>query len=392
MEFNRHPVYICTAVCYTNLEIITKIAFDNFTITPYIVRAKRRGRKPLNAPPDPNINLKIGSIISLKLGSELRGVSLKKNDSNDELKTEGQTDGKVVKKRKPFDNTITMVLIIDNDGEKLRTVNIKIPRTGNIQMTGCRDKTQALKAVRWIWKHLEPIKESYTIQENGENEEKFFSCATFIYMNNISFNLGFHIDLMRLTDFINTCESEFIPIYNTTIEYAGVKIQKVAEQTVNPKFSRYEYRNGTWYHKREIFDKIVHLTGKKVRGEFPSYHEFPRFQDRYHTFLVFDSGVVTQSGMCPVQMMRVFYEFCFLLKNNQEEIETQMPIKKKKEKKHILTVDYDKLQNNLDHLSDSSDSQIYILLGESSKKFVHGISSSSCESIVNGILIDDCNK
>ncbi len=136
-NFDDIPVSTKTFIVMTNLTIDIKKLFEFLPITPYIVVPKRRGRKKKGATVDPNKGIADGSIITLDLANEIRGVCLKKKKKRDG------------KSGDYFRNSVTIVMIIDD-----KIINFKISRNGKFQMTGCKYDEHAEKCVKYIWEYI----------------------------------------------------------------------------------------------------------------------------------------------------------------------------------------------------------------------------------------------
>ena len=76
-DFDDIKVSTKTFIAMTNLKIDLNKLFDFLPITEYIVVPKKRGRKKKNASEDPNVDIKSGSIITMKFENNLKGVDLK---------------------------------------------------------------------------------------------------------------------------------------------------------------------------------------------------------------------------------------------------------------------------------------------------------------------------
>ena len=77
-RFEDIPVSTKTFIVMTNLTLDIKKLYEFLPITEYIVVPKRRGRKKKTTAADPNKNIPDGSIITVDLANNVRGVCLKK--------------------------------------------------------------------------------------------------------------------------------------------------------------------------------------------------------------------------------------------------------------------------------------------------------------------------
>jgi len=100
-DFDDIKVSTKTYTATTNLDINIKELYEKLPVTPYTVIPKKRGRKKKCDIVDPNINIEIGSIVTIKCEGQLRGVELKPKKV------------KLSNKQKWFNNSITIVIILD---------------------------------------------------------------------------------------------------------------------------------------------------------------------------------------------------------------------------------------------------------------------------------------
>lgn len=301
-EFDDIPVSTKTFIVMTNLTIDIQKLFDFLPITEYIVVPKRRGRKKKNVVADPNKNIQNGSIITLDLANNIRGVTLKKKK-----KKEGKPN------KDYFRNSVTVVMAM---GGKM--INFKISRNGKFQMTGCKFNEHAEGCVKQIWEYIKDTEGIYELPRLGKKTVHPFR-ATFIpAMRNIDFSLGFLLDREKLDEYFNTF-TEYYSLLETSIGYTGVNIKIPVTKPITDL-----------QIKQIIFKKDRWLTPKFVPYQY--YLNTLKFKEqqkkldkeRYNTFLVFHSGKVIMSSMCADFARDTYYEFLNIVRKNYQLFEEKL--------------------------------------------------------------------
>ncbi len=295
-NFDDIPANTKTIIVMTNITIDLQKLFESLPITEYIVVPKERGRKKKSNIPDPNANIADGSIVTLDLAGNIRGVLLKKKK-----KKSG--------KGNYFRNSLTVVMFTDK-----KKINFKISRNGKFQMTGCQKDEQAENCVKYIWRYIKDNKEIYKFsKEKSTNFKALFVPA----MRNIDFSLGFTIDRENLTRFFNNIDnpelSSYRSLYEPTIGYTGVNIKKLITKPITElKIKKKIYKGDNW-HKTKMVSYVQYLSTMT-----PSEQKKKMEQDRDNTFLVFQSGKVIMSSMCSEVARDAYYEFINIIKENKE--------------------------------------------------------------------------
>jgi TATA-box binding protein (TBP) (component of TFIID and TFIIIB) len=295
-KFEDIPVSTKTFIVMTNLQIDIQKLFDFLPITDYIVVPKRRGRKKKNTITDPNKNILDGSIITLDLANNIRGVVLKKKKKK---------DGKV---NDYFRNSVTVVMIID--GKK---INFKISRNGKFQMTGCKQDNQAEGCVKFIWEYIRCNKDIYTIPE-----KKSFKALFIPAMRNIDFSLGFILDREKLDEYFNT-QTKYYSLLETSIGYTGVNIKiPVTKPITDLLIKELTYKGDRWLTPKFIpYQKYLDTLKPKEQQKKLD-------KERFNTFLVFHSGKCICSSMCEDFARETYYEFIDIIRKNYKEFEEKL--------------------------------------------------------------------
>jgi TATA-box binding protein (TBP) (component of TFIID and TFIIIB) len=319
-EFEDIKVSTKTFTAMTNLKIEIKELYEKLPVTPYVVVVKKRGRKKKCEQINPNENIVEGSIVTLKCEGELRGVELKTKKSKNKNK-----------KNKWFRNSITVVIILD------KPVNFKICRNGTFQMTGCKTHEHAELCIKYIWQHIKDDKSLYSFTRNSDNISEPTLETLFIpSMRNIDFSLGFLVDREKLNVYMSPYsdsnyiskstlhdkyfkDRDFHCLLETSFGYTGVNIKIPLTEDINTmevKKMWYDSKNGwqeIWTNYREYLDLL------------PEKDRLSKLKDeRYNTFLVFQSGCVIHSGLTARFMKDSYYYFADIMREGFDQIEERL--------------------------------------------------------------------
>jgi len=295
-KFEDIPVSTKTFIVMTNITLNIKKLFDFLPITDYVLVPKRRGRKKKNTVTDPNKNISDGSIITIDLANNVRGVVLKKKKKKDGKSTDY------------FRNSVTIVMVID--GKK---INFKISNNGKFQMTGCKKDTHAERCVKYIWNYIKDTKDIYTV---GENES--FKAIFIPAMRNIDFSLGFILDREKLDEYFNTF-TQYCSLLETSIGYTGVNIKIPVKKAITDlSIKELVYKESDWMVPKTIPYQTYLDTLK------PKEMQKKLDKERFNTFLVFHSGKVIMSSMCEEFARDTYYEFLDIIKNNYKQFEEKL--------------------------------------------------------------------
>ena len=126
------------------------------------------------------INLSYDGIAAIKYGSEA--------DCNRTIIPEKRVGRKSKKKRNNFYNQTSLTVLPDgySDSKKLRKINIKLFGNGSIQMAGCKNSSDFVKALTIICDKLTQIKGIYNRKNGGKIITKPFTTKP----DNINPNTG----------------------------------------------------------------------------------------------------------------------------------------------------------------------------------------------------------
>ena len=294
-EFDDIPVSTKTFIVMTNITIDIKKLFDFLPITEYIVVPKRRGRKKKVTTADPNRNIQDGSIITLDLANNVRGVSLKKK------KKQGKGN------KDYFRNSVTVVMMMGG-----KQINFKISRNGKFQMTGCKYDEHAEKCVKQIWEYIKDTEDIYQLPHLSSKTSHPFR-ATFIpAMRNIDFSLGFLLDREKLDEYFNL-NTDYYSLLETSIGYTGVNIKiPVTKPITDLKIKQLVHKRGRWLEPKWVSYQYYLDTLK------PKDQQKRLDKQRFNTFLVFHSGKIIMSSMCADFARDTYYTFLDIIRQNYQ--------------------------------------------------------------------------
>lgn len=326
-NFEDVQISTMTVIAHTNLTINTEKFFKYIPITDYIMVRKKRGRKRKIQPEDPNKNIPPGSIISMTKRRCVRGATLK------------------IKKKKSktyWRHSVSAVMMLE-DG---KMINVKVPRNGKLQMTGCKSIKHAIKFVKHIYSLMIEAEEwtgetLFTYQTPGEEEEEpsdesnvleaqdpqdlveiepvldreedngltvFFR----IVMRNIDFHVGYKIRRDSLNSFINF-HTEFRSIFESSMG-PSVNIKIKSQDRFDENISRLRITaDGECMEDIVDFSEFYELLPSKDQKDV-------RKPDKYHTFLCFASGSIIMSS-AGREMSGIFYKLVKLLIENRSKLE-----------------------------------------------------------------------
>ena len=254
---------------------------------------RRRGRRKKEQEQDPNENLPIGSIITVKLAGECKGVDLKQKK-----KTESR--------RKYFRNSLTIVMKIDEN----KLINFKLSKNGKFQITGSKNDDHAKLCIKFFWNMVSEWVELYKM--NGTE----FVINFITVMTNIDFNLGFIVNRENLDKYINH-NTDNNSLLETSFGYTGVNIKFNSNiYPSNALIPQLRY-NGEWIDNIIKYGDYFKSLSEKEQNKILS-------KDKYTTFLVFHSGNVIMSGLSKEYMKDKFEIFMNIIKECKNVIEENL--------------------------------------------------------------------
>ena len=171
-----------------------------------------------------------------------------------------------------------------------KNINFKL-FAKSVQFTGCKTIEQAQEANGYILKHLSELHKSgvsiYSDVASSPENEQVQITGIEVTMRNFDFHLGFKVNRARLAQLMNG-RNGFITIYKAGITN-GVSVKAL----INPEP-----------------DEIEYTPSGKVKRKKP----------KTHSFIVFGSGSVIQSGKHFDKMEAIYYKFRDTILEIEDEI------------------------------------------------------------------------
>lgn len=271
-----------TVIADTNIQIDIDKLFEIIPITDYIIPEKKRGRKKKNYTA-PIINIKSGSIISIKYNGKVRGILVSKSST-------------------AFKNSITIVMIIKN-----KKVNFKLSKNGRFQITGNNDDYNIEKCVKYMWKIIKVFPDIY--EKNGTSIKVTFWSS----MVNYKFNVGFRLDRQKLNTYINE-NTEYISVFETSSGSASVNIKMPLvfdDIILNTMIYRFNAINPKWVKETVSYNKFIqdNSTFGKIKNK----------TNRLVSFLVFHTGEIIITAI-DEKVMKPYYDKFMSLLNDCKSI------------------------------------------------------------------------
>lgn len=309
-DFDNVKPSTMTVIIHTNIiaDIPNFMTYMPITDWPEINPTSESEETPVD---DFSQYIPSGSIVSMICGNHVRGVTFKKRDANSS---------------KYFNTSACIVMIIDH-----KRVNAKISNRGRIQMTGCPSVEIATQCVKYLYALMIEAEEwtgktifAYRIGKEPDNVKKPVPTSTdpppegFVSifctaLVNKSIYLGYNVRRDKLSSFINM-NTNFRSVYESTIASTSVNIKIKNEKQYLDCLPRLTITpNGECVNDTENFEEFVKTLPSRLQKAMTT-------KDAYHTFFVFSTGAVMQSGRGP-QMDKVYNDFIGLLASNRRDFE-----------------------------------------------------------------------
>jgi TATA-box binding protein (TBP) (component of TFIID and TFIIIB) len=296
-KFNDVAVSTQTIISVSNLKFNLNLMYQYLPITEYIVVKKKRGRKKKVETVDPNKHIAPGSIICIRDKTNFRGSLLK--ESKKGAKTY-------------FLNAIAIVIYLENG----KLIDTKISKNGKFQITGCKSIDQCVEMIRYLFKHMKETE--IQVGESLFSLKYGSKCIdrnpTFIFnvvMKNIDFKVNFKINREKLNQFMNE-NTEFYSLFESSVN-TGVNIKIKSNTCYESNLNSIEILPDLTIQRNLVpFSTYTSFLDDKIVNKKIKYH--------YHTFLVFHSGSIIQSGSGP-EMSDTYNKFINILNKHRKEFE-----------------------------------------------------------------------
>jgi len=290
-KFDDIEISTETIIAKTNWKVNIMELYNFLPHTLYTVIPKKRGRKSKEQRQEQTQdNLKDGDIITLKIGSKMKGVNLKEKKNG----------------KRFFRNSLTIVMYLDK-----KFINFKVSKNGKFQFTGCKNDKHAKDCMEIIYEHIKD--EVKIVQVVGDQSEIIFITV----MTNINFNLGFCVNREQLDDYFNT-NTKYYSLLETSFGYTGVNIKIPLTTIDNIPIRKIVYGpSNTWkdepYNYNHYYESLDAKEKKKEKAKI-----------RYNTFLVFQSGNVILSSPHKECMRSTYQEFLNIIGDCKDKIEEKI--------------------------------------------------------------------
>jgi len=295
-EFSDIKISTQTIIAVSNLVFDLNLLYNYLPVTEYTVVKRKRGRKKKVEIVDPNKNIPVGSIISVQNKTNVRGAVLKK-------KKESKTY---------FLNSVTVIVTLEDD----KMINVKVSKYGKFQITGCKKKEHFINCIRYIFANVKKAEsyigeKIYTMKNNEAEPRMVFN----IVMKNIDFKVGFSIQRDKLDTFMSM-NTDFTSHYEGSIT-TGVNIKLQSEHPYEPNLNQLIIKTDSEYEIVSVpySEYLSFLDEKELKKEMKKV--------KFHTFLVFCSGSIIQSGSGP-DMEKVYKKFMKTLLGNRKQFEEKL--------------------------------------------------------------------
>lgn len=297
--FNDVPISTQTIIAVSNLKFNLLQMYNHLPITEYVILKRRRGRKCKNTEiVNPNENIEPGSIISVQNKTNIRGSVLKDSKKNNKTY---------------FLNSVTVVMLLKNG----KIINSKISQNGKLQITGCKNMDQCVEMIQHLFRHMKEIEvqigeQMFSLKYGSKCAERNPTFVFNVVMKNIDFKIDYNINREKLNRYINE-NTNYCSLFEASVN-TGVNIKIKSKQPYESNLNSMEILPDLTV-KNEIVPFSQYLSMLDVK-ETKKEHK----KTKYHTFLVFHSGSIIQSGSGP-EMKQVYDEFIQILKTQRNKFE-----------------------------------------------------------------------
>lgn len=221
-----------------------------------------------------------------------------------QLKCAGKTRG-IPSKKGVFRNQITACIFIVD-----KMITVKIFPTGKFHLTGCKNAEHQQQTVAELMHHIRRIHTAEHPTYKLDNEETL-NVILEVVMVNVDFHLGFDVDQQKLDKVLQEEANEFYTIYETPVN-----------TSVNIKLD-YDEPQERFYDQVFIEGTPENPTMRVVKTN--SCPKARASDTRTHTFLVFSSSKVIQSGRYYESEMEPAYKkFHELINKYRKNIELKL--------------------------------------------------------------------
>lgn len=282
--FNDIPVSTMMVICATNLNMNLPVLFEKLEV--HATSGLDFKRRPLIRAYVAQNNLPDGTILGVEHEGRVRGIA-----------------------GKHFRNNMSIIMVVDG-----RTIRVKIPICGKIQLTGITSDAHSVETMRALWKRIAPLSDAYTFTEDLLGPAPTLRVIVRTMMSNRNFKIGFPVNRRKLNWLINNSYSDIArSIMEESLGYAGVNIK------MNYAHDNIEFPVLTWEGDDWVYSSIEY---KKLLESLPPKQYAREVSRTYrNTFMVFRSGAVIMSGMNAEHMQDAYATFMRIVSDSRAFIE-----------------------------------------------------------------------
>lgn len=210
--------------------------------------------------------------------------------------------GQLFKKssKSDFRNQITFIIYVE------KPITITVFRTGKLKINGCSSFKHQKDSMTELVRHLNQVKKDIDPEIYQLDDENPLNVILEVVMINVDFHLGFDIDQKKLDQVLQKKTIDFYVLSDIAIN-PSVNIKLESEE---PQYKKYDQ---LIFHDSKVEHKIINKCEKAKSKDH-----------RIHTFLVFSSSKVIQSGRFYDQMEFVYNKFYDFILNNKDMIELKI--------------------------------------------------------------------
>jgi TATA-box binding protein (TBP) (component of TFIID and TFIIIB) len=270
--FKSLPISTQTVMAYANCTFNIESIFQKLPV------------EDIGDTPIKKINGEHGKIYQLKRAGQVRGAPTKKGNFRNQI--------------------TTYIYILD------KMITVKIFPTGKFHLTGCKRIEHQQQAIVQLMHYIRVAdgKENHTFQME---DEKPLNVILEVVMVNVDFHLGFEVDQRKLDQILQQENNDFHSVFETPVN-TSVNIKLEYPDPSVKKYPQIIFK-GT-IEKPHI---IYTTTGECLKAR--------TVNKRTHTFLVFSSSKVIQSGRYyDSEMEPAYCKFNDFIQNNRKNIELKL--------------------------------------------------------------------
>jgi len=293
MMIGNDNIFTTTNVVSTNLILNLDWFFNICEIEDMSRYRKIKSKKTLNDKIKNDKYLRHGTFTMIQYLNNIRGLK--------------------IEECKNLKNSISLNVFIG------KLVNVKIPYSGKMHLTGCLSFEHVVECIRVIINALS----KYEMSDNTYViDGGVLKCMVHRVMTNVNFSLGYEIDIQKLNWYMNTCREDFISILESSIGSNGVNIKLPCILDMNSKVETF---NISITNGEAICSSRDNITFKEYLDTLQQKDKNRLLKKQsFTTFIVFYSGKVIMTGINMNYMIPVYVLFMSVMKQARDQIEEKI--------------------------------------------------------------------